>query len=252
MKKRGEKISMLTAYDYQTALLLDAAEIDGILIGDSVANVVCGESTTLTATLDQMIYHATAVCKAVKYALTVIDMPFMSYQVSVEEAVRNCGRALKESGVEAVKIEGPRPETVAAITQAGIPVMGHLGFVAQSIHQLSGPKVQAKSEAAGERLLQDARDLEAAGCFAIVLEMVPANVARHVSENLTIPTIGIGAGVHCDGQILVINDILGMFEQFQPKFVKPYADVGRIVREACAAYRAEVKAQSFPTDDHAW
>lgn len=252
MKRRQEKISMLTAYDYQTALILDSAGIDGILIGDSVANVFCGDSTTLTATLDQMIYHAKAVTKAVKRALTVLDMPFMSYQVNIEDAIRNAGRVLKESGVESVKIEGSRFETVEAIVKAGIPVMGHLGFTAQSIHQLGGARIQGKSEAAKDQLVADACDLEAAGCYALVLEMIPSDVARRITEALTIPTIGIGAGVVCDGQILVINDIIGMFEQFQPKFVKRYAQVGQIIRDACIAYCGDVKSKQFPAEEHTW
>lgn len=251
-KVEGRKLSMLTAYDYSTAKLEDEAGIDGILIGDSLGNVVLGYEDTLSVTMEDMIHHSAAVARGAKNALVVCDMPFMSYEVSVEQAVTNAGRLLKEGRANCVKLEGGREvcPQVAAIVAAGIPVMGHLGLTPQSINAFGGFKVQGKSEAAARKLIEDARALQEAGAFAIVLEAVPAKLATLVTESVDVPTIGIGAGAGCDGQILVYQDMLSMFSDFCPKFVKQFANVGQVMREGFTAYINEVQAGTFPSDEH--
>lgn len=252
MKQSGEKIAALTAYDYPTARILDEAGIELILIGDSAANVIYGWVTTLPIGMEEMIYHTRAVAAGARQALLVADMPFLSYQVSVAEAVANAGRLMK-AGAEAVKLEGGAPvvPTVRRLVDIGIPVMGHLGLTPQSVFQLGGYKVQACTEPAQAQLLQDARELETAGCFAIVLEKIPAALAQQVTQTLSIPTIGIGAGPDCDGQILVLHDILGLSDQ-QFRFVKRYAEVGKTIRGAVAQYRQEVKGGRFPGPEHSY
>ena len=251
-KEHSEPISMLTAYDYPTALAMDQAGIDSILVGDSLAMVVLGYENTLPVTMDEMLHHARAVARGAKSALLVGDMPFMSYQVSVEDAVRNAGRFLKEAGMDAVKLEGghERADTVRAITSAGIPVMGHIGLTPQSIHQLGGFRAQGKTARAAKRLLEDALILEEAGCFSLVLESVPARLARLISERLSIPTIGIGAGAGCDGQVLVAHDLLGLFDRFTPKFVKQYANLNGEMTRAFNEYIADVQSRAFPAPEH--
>ena len=247
-KKGKEKITMLTSYDYCFAKIVDEAGIDIILVGDSLGMVFAGEENTLSVTLDQMIYHTKAVKKGVKNALVVIDMPFLTYHVSIEKSIENCGRALKESGAEAVKIEGGKNvrSTIEALTRAGIPVMGHIGLTPQYIHQLGGFKVQKEKE----KLLEDAKAVESAGAFSIVLECIPESIAKEITENLSIPTIGIGAGRFCDGQVLVINDMLGLFDRFLPKFVKKYADLKKESLKAISEFIDEVKTGKFPSEDH--
>ena len=251
-KVEGRKLSMLTAYDYSTAKLEDEAGIDGILVGDSLGNVVLGYEDTLSVTMEDMIHHSAAVARGAKNALVVCDMPFMSYEVSVEQAVTNAGRLLKEGRANCVKLEGGREvcPQVAAIVAGGIPVMGHLGLTPQSINAFGGFKVQGKSEAAARKLIEDARALQEAGVFAIVLEAVPAKLATLVTESVDVPTIGIGAGAGCDGQILVYQDMLSMFSDFCPKFVKQFANVGQVMREGFTAYINEVQAGTFPSDEH--
>lgn len=251
-KERGEPITMLTAYDYPTALAQDRAGIDSILVGDSLAMVVLGYQNTLSVTMEDMLHHARAVARGAKSALLIGDMPFMSYQVSVEEAVRNAGRFLQEAGMEAVKLEGGRErvEAIRAIVAAGIPVMGHLGLTPQSVNQLGGFRTQGKSASAAKRLLEDALLLEEAGCFAIVLESVPARLAQLISQKLSIPTIGIGAGVGCDGQVLVSHDLLGLFDRFTPKFVKKYAELHAEMQRAFTEYILDVQHRDFPAAEH--
>ncbi len=251
MKQRGEKIACLTAYDYPTALILDEVGCDLILVGDSAANVVYGMATTLAIDMEEMLYHTRAVAAGVKRALVVADMPFLSYQVSVEEAVRNAGRFLK-AGAEAVKLEGAGPVAAYArrLVDLGIPVMGHLGLTPQSVHRLGGPRLQARTSKEQDRLVADARALEQAGCFALVLEKVPAEAAERVTRTVSIPTIGIGAGPQCDGQILVLHDMLGMFDSPSFKFVKRYAELGAAIRSAVANYCREVRAGTFPAEEH--
>jgi 3-methyl-2-oxobutanoate hydroxymethyltransferase len=251
-KERGEPITMLTAYDYPTALAMDQAGVDSILVGDSLGMVVLGYENTLPVTMDEMLHHSRAVSRGAKAALLVGDMPFMSYQVSVEEAVRNAGRFLQNGGMDAVKLEGGRERTAAirAIVGAGIPVMGHLGLTPQSIHQLGGFRTQGKTAAAAQRLLEDALLLEESGCFSLVLESVPAQLATYISRHLSIPTIGIGAGAGCDGQVLVTHDLLGLFERFTPKFVKKYANLHAEMKKAFADYIADVQNAQFPAAEH--
>ena len=251
-KIEGRKLSMLTAYDYSTAKLEDEAGIDGILVGDSLGNVMLGYEDTLSVTMEDMIHHCAAVARGAKNALIVCDMPFMSYEVSVEQAVTNAGRLLKEGRANCVKLEGGREvcPQVAAIVAAGIPVMGHIGLTPQSINAFGGFKVQGKSEAAARKLIEDARALQEAGAFAIVLEAVPAKLATLVTEAVDVPTIGIGAGAGCDGQILVYQDMLSMFSDFCPKFVKQFANVGQAMREGFTAYINEVQAGTFPSEEH--
>ena len=253
-KAKGEKLSMLTAYDYSTAKLEDESGINGILVGDSLGNVVLGYEDTVSVTMEDMIHHGAAVARGAKNALVVVDMPFMSYEVTVEEAVCNAGRLMKEGRAGAVKLEGGVrvAEQIRAIVKAGIPVMGHIGLTPQSINVFGGFKVQGKSEEAARALLADAKAVEEAGAFAVVIEAVPAALAQMITDAVSIPTIGIGAGAACDGQILVYQDMLGMFSDFTPKFVKRYANVGEVMREAFANYAAEVASGAFPTEEHTY
>ena len=251
-KQQGSPITMLTAYDYSSALLVDKAGMDIILVGDSLAMVMMGLDSTNPVTMEVMLHHGRMVARGAKQAFLVGDMPFMSFQVSVEEAVRNAGRFLQEGGMEAVKLEGGRAmaDRVRAITQAGIPVMGHIGLTPQSVSSLGGYKVQGKTAVAAYTLLQDALALQEAGCFSLVLEAVPAPVAAEISRRLAIPTLGIGAGAGCDGQVLVYHDLLGLFDKFQPKFVKQYANIGEQILQALAQYRQEVTEKTFPAESH--
>ena len=253
-KAKGEKLSMLTAYDYSTAKLEDESGINGILVGDSLGNVVLGYEDTVSVTMEDMIHHGAAVARGAKNALVVVDMPFMSYEATVEEAVRNAGRLMKEGRAGAVKLEGGVrvAEQIRAIVKAGIPVMGHIGLTPQSINVFGGFKVQGKSEEAARALLADAKAVEEAGAFAVVIEAVPAALAQMITDAVSIPTIGIGAGAGCDGQILVYQDMLGMFSDFTPKFVKRYANVGEVMREAFANYATEVASGAFPTEEHTY
>jgi 3-methyl-2-oxobutanoate hydroxymethyltransferase len=252
MKARHEPISMLTAYDYPTAVIMDQAGIDIILVGDSLGMVELGYDSTIPVTMDDMIHHCKAVARGAKYALLVGDMPFMSYQVTNTEAVRNAGRFLQEAGMSAVKLEGgsERAETVRAIVDTGIPVMGHLGLTPQSVHKLGGYRPQGRDAGTAYKLLEDAQTLEEAGCFSLVLESIPGRLAERVSQCLEIPTIGIGAGVGCDGQVLVTHDLLGLFERFTPKFVKKYANLAGEMRQAFGDYKTDVKAKAFPGPEH--
>ncbi|MCI0483059.1 MAG: 3-methyl-2-oxobutanoate hydroxymethyltransferase [candidate division NC10 bacterium] len=254
MKDRGERISMLTAYDYPIARLLDEAGIEVILVGDSLAMVGLGYETTLPVTMEEMLHHVRAVSRGVKRALLVADMPFGSFQASVEEGIRNAGRFLKEAGAQAVKLEGGREvaDLTQRLTSVGIPVMGHLGLTPQMVHQFGGFKVQGRTAAAAERLREDARLLEEAGVFALVLEGIPWQVAEVITKELRIPTIGIGAGSSCDGQVLVTNDLLGLFDDFTPKFVKRYANLKETIATAFTRYRQEVRAGEFPGPEHAF
>jgi 3-methyl-2-oxobutanoate hydroxymethyltransferase len=252
MKKKGEKISMLTAYDYPTAAAMDEAGIDLILVGDSLGMVVLGYDSTLPVTMEDMIHHTKAVTRAVKRAMVIGDMPFMSYQVSVEEAVRNAGRFMQEAGAHGVKLEGGREvaEVTRRIAQAGIPVMAHIGLTPQSVHQLGGFCAQGKTAAAAKRLLEDALLLEEAGCFSLVLESVPARLAGLISQRLSIPAIGIGAGAGCDGQVLVTHDLLGLFDRFTPKFVKQYANFHAAMQSVFRDYIEDVQMRAFPAQEH--
>lgn len=252
-KRQGRRVTMLTCYDALFARLLDGA-VDVLLVGDSLHQVLGGHPTTLGATLDEMIYHGGAVVRGARRSLVFVDLPFLTYQVSVTEAVRNAGRVLQETGADGVKLEGGTvmAETIAAIVQAGIPVMGHVGLTPQSVHQLGGYRVQGRGKAAGARLLADARAVERAGACAVVLELVPASLSARVSRQLAIPTIGIGAGPGCDGQVLVLHDMLGLNEGFAPKFLKHYADLAGEVRRAAESYSREVRAGRFPTRAHSF
>lgn len=254
MKRKGEKISVLTAYDYPTASIVDEAGVDIILVGDSLGMVVLGYDSTLPVTMDVMIHHTRAVSRAAKQAMIVGDMPFMSYQVSIEDALYNAGRFMQEAEAQGVKLEGGREvaETTRKITSAGIPVMAHLGLTPQSVHQLGGYKVQGKEELSAKRILEDAKILEEAGAFSLVLECVPATLAKAITESLTIPTIGIGAGVDCDGQVLVLHDMLGMFEKFIPKFVKTYAKLNEQMTDAIKQYIDDVRKGAFPEKKHSF
>ena len=251
MKEQGEKISMITSYDYSMASIVDGAGIDIILVGDSAANVMAGHKTTLPITLDQMIYHASCVVRGVERAFVVCDMPFGTYQGDPTTALHSAVRIMKESGSDGVKLEGGEEiiDSVKKILTAGIPVMGHLGLTPQSVHQLGGYSVQAKEEAAAEKLIADAKLLEEVGCFAVVLEKIPAALAKRVSEALTIPTIGIGAGAGTDGQVLVVHDMLGINKGFSPKFLRRYANLHDIMTEAVEHYIADVKSCDFPNEN---
>jgi 3-methyl-2-oxobutanoate hydroxymethyltransferase len=251
-KERGEPITMLTAYDYPTAQAIDASGIEVILVGDSLGMVVLGYENTLPVTMEEMLHHCRAVARGAKTAMLVGDMPFMSYQVSVEQAVTNAGRFLQQGGMDAVKLEGgrERADAVRAIVGAGIPVMGHLGLTPQSVHQLGGFRPQGKTAPAARRLIEDAHLLEEAGCYSLVLESVPARLAELVSRRLSIPTIGIGAGAGCDGQVLVTHDLLGLFDRFTPKFVKKYANIHAEMQRAFSEYAAEVQGRVFPAAEH--
>ena len=250
MKQSGRTIAMLTAYDFPTARFLDEVGIDGVLVGDSANMVFYGEPNTLSITVDQMIDHTRAVARAVKRALVIADMPFMSYQVNADEALRNAGRFLKEAGAAAVKMEGglPMVPTIRRAIDAGIPVMGHLGLVPQSIHRFGGYGVRGRSESERSFLKESAHALDDAGCFSMVLEAIPADLAAEISRSIKIPTIGIGAGVGCDGQILVTNDLLGLFEEFQPKFVRRYASLAQVMRDAFTRYIDDVREHRFPAE----
>jgi 3-methyl-2-oxobutanoate hydroxymethyltransferase len=249
MKQKGEKISSLTAYDYLMAKYLDESGIDIILVGDSLGNVVQGNATTLTVTVDEMIYHAKIVKKAVKYALMVVDLPFMSYHVDLQEAVRNCGRVMKETGCDAVKLEGGEriAETVKHLVKVGIPVMGHLGLTPQSINIFGTYVTRGTDKAEANRILKDAKILEEAGCFSIVLEKIPASLAKKVSSSIKIPTIGIGGGVDCDGQVLVTYDMLGLTEEFHPRFVRKYLNLASELKDAFGKYIKDIKEKKFPS-----
>ena len=251
-KQKGEKICLLTAYDYSTARLMDEAGINGILVGDSLGNVMLGYEDTISVTMEDMIHHGAAVARGAKNALVIIDMPFMSYQTSVYDAVVNAGRLMKEGRATAIKLEGGSEvcPQIKAITAASIPVMAHLGLTPQSINAFGGFKVQGKSEAAARKLIEDARAVEEAGAFAVVLECVPAKLAKIVSESISIPTSGIGAGNGCDGQILVYQDMLGMYSDFTPKFVRRFANVGETMKAAFAEYCKSVQDGTFPAPEH--
>lgn len=253
-KANGEKISMLTAYDYSTAKLIDEAGINAILVGDSLGNVVLGYEDTLSVTIDDMIHHGAAVARGVKNSMVVIDMPFMSYQTSVYDALVNAGRLMKEGRANAVKLEGGKEvcPQIRAITNAGIPVMAHLGLTPQSINAFGGNKVQGRTEAKAQKLIDDAKAIEEAGAFAVVLECVPAKLAELITKAINIPTIGIGAGAGCDGQVLVYQDLLGMFSDFTPKFVKKYADIGSIMKQAFKEYINDINSGSFPEEKHTY
>ncbi|NUM69958.1 MAG: 3-methyl-2-oxobutanoate hydroxymethyltransferase [Ignavibacteriaceae bacterium] len=254
MKKEGVKISALTAYDFITAKLLDEAGIDLILVGDSLGNVFQGNETTLPVTMDEMIYHTKAVSKGVARAMVVVDMPFMSYQLSADEAFRNAGRILKETPAGGVKLEGGRrvAESVRKITEAGIPVMGHLGLTPQSIHKFGSYKQRGTDDDEAREIVEDAKILEQAGAFSIVLEKIPKMLAKEITGSISIPTIGIGAGVHCDGQILVTPDMLGLNKEFHPKFVRYYANLADVLNESFRNYISDVKAGNFPTDGESY
>lgn len=251
---RGEKITMVTAYDATFARLIEAGGVDAILVGDSVGNVVQGRNTTLGVTLEHMIYHTASVSRGISRCHLVGDMPFMTYHGGDDLAMRNAGRLMAEGGAHAVKLEGGRQiaELVARMTAAGMPVMGHLGLTPQSVHQLGGYRVQARAQEAADRLCEDAHQLEEAGAYALVLEMVPADLAARVTEQLTIPTIGIGAGPHTSGQVLVCYDLLGMDEGFTPKFLKKYASLHQVITDAVAEYCDDVKQGHFPAEDHSF
>ncbi|RKG63052.1 3-methyl-2-oxobutanoate hydroxymethyltransferase [Corallococcus sp. CA054B] len=254
LKQSGQKICMVTAYDATFARILDEGGADVLLVGDSLGMVVQGQESTLPVTLDQMIYHCTAVSRGAKRAHVVGDMPFMSYQVSPQEAVRNAGRLVSEGNVGSVKLEGGAEfaDTVRAIVRASIPVMGHLGLTPQSVHKMGGYVVQGRDEDAARRMLEDALALEAAGAYALVLEGVPLELARTITQSLKIPTIGIGAGKHCDGQVLVCYDLLGMNPDFKPKFVKRFANLHGNITEAANTYFSEVRAGTFPDEEHSF
>src|SRR5438270_4190132 len=254
MKQAGERISMLTAYDATFARLLDRAGIEVLLVGDSLGMVVQGHDTTLPVTMDQMVYHCAAVSRATEHAHLVGDMPFGSYQISADEAVKNAMRLVAEGGVESVKLEGGTEyaDIVRRIVRAGVPVMGHIGLTPQSVHKLGGYVVQGRTEEKAQKLIADARALEEAGCYSLILEMMPAELSADISRALSIPVIGIGAGAGCDGQVLVIYDLLGMNPDFSPKFVKRYLDLGVLIREAVTRYNDEVKHGVFPGPEHSF
>ncbi|MBA4302327.1 3-methyl-2-oxobutanoate hydroxymethyltransferase [Algoriphagus alkaliphilus] len=254
MKQRGEKISMLTAYDYSMAKIVDEAGIDIILVGDSASNVMAGHETTLPITLDQMIYHASAVVRAVKRAFVVVDIPFGNYQGNSSEALRSAIRIMKESGAHSVKVEGGSEirESVLRILSAGVPVMGHLGLTPQSIYKFGTYTVRAKEEAEAQKLLEDAKTLEECGCYALVLEKIPATLAKKVAETVSIPVIGIGAGGDVDGQVLVMHDMLGITQEFKPRFLRQYADLQGVMMDAFKRYISDVKARDFPTESESY
>ncbi len=254
MKQKGERIVALTCYDALFARLLDASGVDILLVGDSLNQVLAGAPSTLSATLDQMIYHTTIVRRGAERAMVVCDMPFLSYQISPEDAVRNCGRVMKETGCHAIKLEGGQPmaATVRRLVDVGIPVMGHVGLTPQSVHALGGYRVQGRDDDTAARLKADAQALEEAGAFSVVLELVPAPLASQITKALTIPTIGIGAGPACDGQVLVLHDMLGLNDRFSAKFVKKYAALAEDVREAVRVFTAEVREGRYPGPEHSF
>ncbi|MBI4843751.1 MAG: 3-methyl-2-oxobutanoate hydroxymethyltransferase [Nitrospirae bacterium] len=249
-KKSGKKITMLTAYDYPFARIVDEAGIDIILVGDSLGMVVQGLENTLPVTMDEMIYHTKMVSRGAQRAMVIGDMPFLSYQAGTADAVRNAGRFLKEAGASAVKIEGGSEvaEQIKAMTRSDIPVMAHIGLTPQSIHRMGGYKVQGKTEESAERLIEEALIVEDSGAFSLLLEAIPMGLAKKITEKITIPTIGIGAGPHCDGQVLVLHDVIGLFERFVPKFVKRYANIKNDVLEALTRYKAEIEDGAFPSE----
>jgi 3-methyl-2-oxobutanoate hydroxymethyltransferase len=251
-KRDGQPITVLTAYDYPTAVAVERAGLDAILVGDSLGMVVLGYNNTLPVTMDDMIHHCKAVARGANTPLLIGDMPFMSYQVSTEEAVRNAGRFLQEAGMDVVKLEGGRDrlDVVRAIVGAGIPVMGHLGLTPQSVHKLGGYRTQGKNAAAAKQLLDEAQMLQEAGCFSLVLESIPARLGELVSQQLDIPTIGIGAGPKCDGQVLVIHDLLGLFDRFTPRFVKQYAQMHTVISQALSEFKDDVEKGAFPATEH--
>ena len=254
MKQEGEKIAMLTAYDYSLARLVDGAGVDVILVGDSASNVMAGNETTVPITLDQMIYHASGVVRAAQRALIVVDLPFGTYQGDSRTALESSIRIMKESGAHAVKLEGGAEvgESVERILTAGIPVMGHLGLTPQSIYKFGTYTVRAKEEDEADKLMADAKALQKAGCFSVVFEKIPSDLAKQVSESLVIPTIGIGAGPHCDGQVLVLHDMLGITKDFSPRFLRRYADVGKMVEEAVNNYVDNVRSGDFPNEEESY
>jgi 3-methyl-2-oxobutanoate hydroxymethyltransferase len=251
-KSEHKKFVMLTAYDHPTARILDEAGIPVILVGDSVGNNVLGYDTTVPVTMEEMLHHTKAVVRGARNAMIVGDMPFLSFHLSIEDAIRNAGRFLKEAGAHAVKLERPRPDIAAAIVETGIPVMGHIGLGPQSIHATGGYRVQGRSEEDARRLLDEAHALDKAGIFSLVLEGIPAPVAAQITENVSVPTIGIGAGPHCDAQVLVITDLLGMGGGTYPKFVKPYANLQETITDAVNRFRTEVETGAFPDEDHSY
>lgn len=253
-KRKGRKITALTAYDAPFARIMDRAGVDVILVGDSLGMTVLGRRDTLSVTIDEMIHHTRAVAPAVKNGLVVVDMPFMSFQVSAEKAVENAGRLIKETGAQAVKLEGGEniAQTMRAIVNAGIPLMGHVGLRPQSVHQFGGFKVQGREAESAEQIIADAAAVEDAGCFSVVIEAVPLGLAKKITALLKIPTIGIGAGIHCDGQILVMHDVLGISENVKPRFAKRYADVAESARKAFSEYICEVREEKFPAMQHSY
>lgn len=251
-KERGERFVMLTAYDFPTARILDEAGVPVILVGDSLAQNVLGYETTLPVTMEEMLHHTRAVARGAKSALVVGDMPFLSYQTSVEEGIRNAGRFLKEAGAHAVKLEGPVFDLAGALVERGIPVMGHLGLTPQSVHAMGGYRVQGRSEEDARRLLDQAQSLDKTGIFSLVLEGIPAALASQITEAVSVPTIGIGAGAHCDGQVLVLTDLLGLGFGKYPKFAKPYADLRAVISGAVSKFRDEVASGAFPDEAHSY
>ena len=254
-KRKGEKIVVMTAYDALFGRLVDESGVDAILVGDSLGTAIMGYSSTLPVTLEHMIYHAAAVRRGAKRALVIIDMPFLSYQASIESAVLNCGRAVRETGVNAVKVEGGNPEmlaTVHALVRTGIPVMAHIGYTPQSVNTIGGARVQGRDAEEAERLIQEAKGLEQAGAFSIVLELVPAAVSARITNSVGIPTIGIGAGANCDGQVLVLPDVLGLTDDFNPKFLKRYAEMAQDVRSALGEWAKDVRSGAYPDAAHSF
>ena len=254
MKERGEKIVCLTAYDYCFARILDESGVHLLLVGDSLGSVVQGHESTLPVTVDDVIYHTRAVIRGRKRALVVSDMPFMTFQLGVDEAKRNAGRLVQEGGAESVKLEGgvTQAATIEALVKMGVPVMGHVGLTPQSVHQFGGYRIQGRGEADARAILDDALAVEQAGAFAVVLEGIPVQLAREITQRLSIPTIGIGAGVYCDGQILVVHDMLGLFDDFTPRFVKRYANLKETIGGAVQSYMEEVRTEAFPAEEHAF
>jgi 3-methyl-2-oxobutanoate hydroxymethyltransferase len=253
-KQKGEKLAILTAYDYYTARILDTCGMDGVMVGDSLNMVVYGHKTTLSAEMDKMVFHTRAVADAVRQALVIADMPFLSYQPSVETAILNAGRFLKEAGAEAVKLEGGIEivPTVKRLIELGIPVMGHIGMTPQSIHRLGGPRVQGREAERNSYFIESAEALDEAGCFSCVLELMTAPLAKEITERVTMATIGIGSGRFCDGQVLVINDIIGLYEDTQPRFVRRYADVGAEIEKAARGFADDVRSGRYPSDEESF
>ncbi len=254
MKQNGEKISVLTAYDAIMAELIDEAGCDVILVGDSAGMVVAGRENTLSVTMEEMLLYTSSVKRGVKRALLIADMPFLSYQVNIESAITNAGRFLKESGAEGVKIEGGEAmlKTISSMVKIGIPVMGHIGLTPQSVHALGGYKIQGKEETRAKVLIEEAKMLEESGVFSLVLEKIPAGLGKEISQSIKIPTIGIGAGADCDGQVLVTQDMLGMFKKFKPKFARRYIELGTAIEDACRNYIKDVKSSNFPSADESY